>query len=120
MRISDWSADVCSSDLVRPIINLAGEHDFNEVVFDDVFIPDEMVIGTVGHGWPQVANELVYERSGPDRWTSTYHLLAGLVEKLHEYPTEGRSTAIASLVVSLWLLHEFFSSFSGVLEKGWV
>src|SRR3546814_10528890 len=27
---------------VRPIINLAGEHDFNEVVFDDVFIPDEM------------------------------------------------------------------------------
>src|SRR3546814_8754234 len=99
MRISDWSADVCSSDLVRPIINLAGEHDFNEVVFDDVFIPDEMVIGTVGHGWQQVANELVYERSGPDRWTSTYHLLAGMVDKLHAHPTEARRSAIARLVV---------------------
>src|SRR3546814_20509544 len=47
---------------VRPIINMAGEHDFNEVVFDDVFIQDEMVIGTVGHGWQKVANALVYER----------------------------------------------------------
>src|SRR3546814_16133706 len=51
---------------VRPIINLAGEHDFNEVVFDDVLIPDEMVIGTVGNGWQQVANELVYEQHGSE------------------------------------------------------
>src|SRR3546814_130478 len=48
---------------VRPIINLAGEHDFNEVVFDDVFIPDEMVIGTVVHGWQQ-AGELVARPEG--------------------------------------------------------
>src|SRR3546814_748376 len=103
---------------VRPIINLAGEHDFNEVVFDDVFIPDEMVIGTVGHGWQQVANELVYERSGPDRWTSTYHLLAGMVDKLHAHPTEARRSAIARLVVRLWTMHQMSSSIAGMLEEG--
>ncbi|MGB3289423.1 MAG: acyl-CoA dehydrogenase family protein [Burkholderiaceae bacterium] len=103
---------------VRPIINLAGEHDFNEVVFDDVFIPDEMVIGTIGEGWRQVANELVYERSGPDRWTSTYHLLTGMVDKLHEYPTETRRAAIARLVARLWTMHQMSSSIAGMLEEG--
>ena len=47
---------------VRPIINLAGERDFNQVVFDDVFVPNEMVLGEVGKGWGQVSGELAHER----------------------------------------------------------
>lgn len=103
---------------VRPIINLAGEHDFNEVVFDDVFIPDTCVVGAIGNGWAQVTNELVYERSGPDRWLSTYHLLKETVAKARQLPSETRSAVIARLVTRLWTMHQMSSSIAGMLERG--
>ena len=50
---------------MSPIHTLDGSHHFNEVVFDDAFVPDERVLGEVGQGWHQVTSELAYERSGP-------------------------------------------------------
>ena len=63
----------------RPIINLTGAHDFNEVVFDDVFVPDLHLIGEVDMAWKQATDELAYERSGPDRWIETFPALVELV-----------------------------------------
>jgi alkylation response protein AidB-like acyl-CoA dehydrogenase len=60
---------------IRPIVSISGEHHFNEVVLGDVFVPAEMVLGTVGAGWPQVVAELAFERSGPERFLSTMPLL---------------------------------------------
>lgn len=57
---------------ISPIPFLDGSHHFNEVVLDNVFVPDDMVLGHVGSGWEQVTSELAYERSGPDRWLSTF------------------------------------------------
>jgi alkylation response protein AidB-like acyl-CoA dehydrogenase len=51
----------------KPIRDLAGDADFCEVVFDNVDLPAEALIGTEGCGWEQVNAELVYERSGPER-----------------------------------------------------
>ena len=67
---------------IRPIISMTGEHHFNEVVFDGVFVPDEQVVGTIGEGWAQVTSELAYERSGPERLLSTFVLLDTLVGEL--------------------------------------
>lgn len=64
---------------VRPIPLLTGERHFNEVVFDDVVVPEEMVLGVPGAGWHQVTSELAVERSGPERFMSTYPLLAALI-----------------------------------------
>jgi alkylation response protein AidB-like acyl-CoA dehydrogenase len=50
------------------------EH-FAEVVFDDVPVPDDMVVGEIGQGWTQNISELAFERSGPDRWISTFLLV---------------------------------------------
>ena len=50
---------------IRGIRNIAGERHFNETVFDDAFVPDDMVIGEAGDGWRQVTSELAIERSGP-------------------------------------------------------
>lgn len=119
--VSQFLVDLAAPGItVRPIVNLAGEHDFNEVIFDDVFIPDDRVVGTIGQGWKQVTNELVYERSGPDRWLSTYHVLAGMVDKLHEYPSESRRSEIARLVARLWAQHRMSFSIAGMLEDGQV
>jgi acyl-CoA dehydrogenase len=60
---------------VRPISMMGGHSDFCEVFLDDVPVPDEMVVGEVGGGWHQVLSELVYERSGPERFLSTFPLL---------------------------------------------
>ncbi|UUZ46227.1 acyl-CoA dehydrogenase family protein [Janibacter limosus] len=67
---------------IRPIHLLTGEHHFNEVVPDEVFVPDSMVLGEVGRGWHRVTSELAFERSGPERFLSTYPLIAVLVDAL--------------------------------------
>ena len=72
----------------RPIINLTGGHDFNEVVFDDAFLPDSHLIGEVDMAWKQATDELAYERSGPDRWIETFPCLVELVRLAGEEPSE--------------------------------
>ena len=64
---------------VRPIINQLGEHDFNEVTFDDVLVPHNCLIGTEGDGWSQVTSELAFERSGPERYLSSSQLLLEMI-----------------------------------------
>ncbi len=49
---------------VRPLINLAGQHGFNEVFFDNVRIPKANLVGELNRGWYQVAVALDFERSG--------------------------------------------------------
>ena len=45
---------------IRPIIDLAGHHHFNEVNFTDAFIPEDMRLGNDGDGWKQVTTELAF------------------------------------------------------------
>lgn len=67
---------------VRPVLFMTGEHHFNEVVFQDVFVPNDAVVGEIGKGWRQVTSELAYERSGPERLLSTFCLLGALTDGL--------------------------------------
>jgi len=99
---------------VRPVMNMAGHHDFNEVVLDDVFLPDEAVVGTVGNGWNQVTSELVYERSGPDRWLTSYRLLADAVDRAEE----GREAdvALGRLTAQLWTLQAMSQGVAGLMQ----
>jgi alkylation response protein AidB-like acyl-CoA dehydrogenase len=60
---------------VRPIPFLDGSIHFNEVHLDAVAVRDDMVLGDVGSGWSQVTTELGYERSGPDRYLSTFPVI---------------------------------------------
>jgi alkylation response protein AidB-like acyl-CoA dehydrogenase len=60
---------------VRPIRDLTGESHFAEVVFDDVVLADDALIGQEGSGWAQVNAELAFERSGPERIYSSLVLL---------------------------------------------
>lgn len=66
---------------VVPIRLLNGAHHFNEVFFDDVFVPDEMLLGNAGDGWRQVTSELAHERSGPDRFLSVMPIVQLLYDR---------------------------------------
>ena len=48
---------------VRPLRQITGESHFNETFLDDVFVPDDNVIGEPGQGWPLVRETLGNERS---------------------------------------------------------
>jgi len=48
--------------MVRPLREITGDELFNEVFFDDVFVPDEMVVGTVDDGWRLARTTLANER----------------------------------------------------------
>ncbi len=49
---------------VRPLINMANRHGFNEVFFEDVRVPAKQVVGEVNRGWYHMAVALDFERSG--------------------------------------------------------
>jgi len=47
---------------VRPLVKITGESGFNEVLFEDVEIPDSLRLGAVGQGWAVAMTTLTYER----------------------------------------------------------
>ena len=101
---------------IRPIPLLTGAHHFNEVVFDHVFVPDELVFGEIGAGWHQVTSELAFERSGPERFLSTFPLLAAIVGELAGVP--GVEREVGGLVTRLWALRRMSLAVAGALESG--
>ena len=110
---------------IRPIISMTGEHHFNEVVFDGVFVPDEQVVGTIGEGWAQVTSELAYERSGPERLLSTFVLLDTLVGELAARSGSGDmgagavdAGAVGRVVSRLWACRQMSLAVAGALAVG--
>ena len=71
---------------VRPLVQITGDAEFNEVVLDDVFVPDSQLVGPAGAGWTVANSTLTHERGvNPRQLGIHYQLLAGLLE-LAELP----------------------------------
>lgn len=102
----------------RGITDLAGNHEFNEVFFDDCFVPDDMVVGNVGEGWSLVTGELAFERSTPDRFLTDYQLFRALVDRVGPEPDRGQAVRIGAMVAELASLRRMSISVSGMLERG--
>jgi alkylation response protein AidB-like acyl-CoA dehydrogenase len=60
---------------VRPLLDMTGEHHFNEVFFEDARVPRGALIGQKDRGWYQIAVQLDYERGGIERVLSNWPLL---------------------------------------------
>ncbi|MDO9435352.1 acyl-CoA dehydrogenase family protein [Hydrogenophaga sp.] len=103
---------------VRPIKSMVGVEDFNEVNFDNVFVPDSHVVGEPGNGWNQVSAELAYERSGPERWLSTFRLLAELVQALGSHPSDAARVEVGRLFGQLMAVRQISLSIASMLERG--
>ena len=103
---------------VRPIKSMVGVEDFNEVNFDNVFVPDSNVVGEPGNGWNQVSAELAYERSGPERWLSTFRLLAELVQALGAHPSDAARVEVGRLFGQLMAVRQISLSIASMLERG--
>jgi alkylation response protein AidB-like acyl-CoA dehydrogenase len=49
---------------VRPLRQITGEAEFNELFIEEARIPDENVVGGVGNGWTVAITTLMHERAG--------------------------------------------------------
>ena len=103
---------------IRPIIDLAGRHHFNEVIFEDVEVPEDMLIGTEGNGWNQVTAELALERSGPERYLSSYILLQELVNEFSNKNDDEGVIEIGRQMSHLTTLRQMSVSVAGMLDQG--
>ena len=118
--LSQFLVDLRDTDgiSIRPIKNLAGEEHFNECVFEDAFVPDENLIGTAGEGWSQVMAELAFERSGPERYMSSYQLILELLNAVSEDTTPVGAIAVGRLVAHLATLRNMSISVAAKLQAG--
>ncbi|MBC2640423.1 MULTISPECIES: acyl-CoA dehydrogenase family protein [unclassified Rhodococcus (in: high G+C Gram-positive bacteria)] len=115
--LSQFIVDLHSPGVdVRPIVSMNGGHHFNEVILDDVFVPDDMVFGTIGNGWQQVTSELSFERSGPERFLSTFPLLAESAEQMRREALP-RHTDVGRYVARIAGLHQMSTAVAGALGR---
>ena len=103
---------------VRPIVDLAGNHDFNEVFFDDVLLPPDALVGTEGDGWRQVTAELALERSGPERYLSSHALFVELLRAAGPNPAPALAALIGRFTAELWTLRQMSMSTAAKLAAG--
>ena len=103
---------------VTGIQNLAGDEDFNQVFFDDVFIPDDMLVGEPGNGWEQVISELGYERSGPERFLSAFRVIVEYAREVGTEASDEQAALLGRLVSHLVTLRRMSIAVAGMLEAG--
>lgn len=104
---------------INPIKNMAGEEHFNEIFFDNVFVPDTRVIGDINQGWQQVMAELAFERSGPERFLSSYQLLEAAIDILREKDLQQHASAlIGQFIARLMVLRQMSISVANQLQQG--
>ncbi|MGD9536109.1 MAG: acyl-CoA dehydrogenase family protein [Alphaproteobacteria bacterium] len=104
--------------VINPIVNLLGDHEFNEVVFDGVEIPEDRLIGTEGEGWRQVTSELAFERSGPERFFGTFHLLTAAIEAARGNGDAAAERTLGRLVAHFLSLRSLSLAVAGILQAG--
>jgi alkylation response protein AidB-like acyl-CoA dehydrogenase len=103
---------------IRPIINLAGDHDFNEIVLDRVFVPADRLVGREGEGWRQVTSELAFERSGPERFLSSFQVLVELIRRAGPDPEPQIADAVGHMTAHLCTLRRMSLSIASRLQAG--
>ncbi len=99
---------------VRPLTQVTGEAEFNEVFLDDVFVPDDCVVGQPGAGWTVANSTLSHERGVNPRQLGIHcQLLDSLLDLAREtrpgFDDWGLRQRIAQayLEVKLFQLHNW-------------
>ncbi|HEX3996030.1 MAG TPA: acyl-CoA dehydrogenase family protein [Acetobacteraceae bacterium] len=103
---------------VRPILDLAGEHHINEIHFSDVVLPKDALLGQRGDGWKQVMSELANERSGPERFLSSFVLLQMLARSLGSDPSPHACAVLGRFAGQVALLRQMSMSIAVMLQNG--
>ena len=86
---------------VRPLYQITGDAEFNEVYLTDVFVPDEHRVGRPGDGWAVALTTLANERSTLSDGEAAVDPLGDVLRAWHEHGWD--DPVMADRVVALWL-----------------
>ena len=103
---------------MKPIIDLTGAHEFNEVFFDNVRLPANALLGVEGEGWTQATAELSLERSGPERYLSSMVLFLELVRHAQTESDPALAALVGRLAAEAWTLRLMSASVAAKLARG--
>jgi alkylation response protein AidB-like acyl-CoA dehydrogenase len=90
----------------RTIADHQGERHFGEVHLENVFVPDAMLVGEAGQGWAQVNAELALERSGPERYLSSYRVFDTFVRAHRGSADPAVEALVGELAARMWTLRQ--------------
>jgi alkylation response protein AidB-like acyl-CoA dehydrogenase len=78
---------------IKPLLNYTGEHIFNEVFFDNVWVPAVDLVGEENRGWYQLMKSLAYERHsfGGQSYGTGKRILSGLTKYVRETKHNGKT-----------------------------
>ena len=103
---------------IRPIRFPSGQHEFNQVTFDDVVLPDDHLLGERDLAWRQASGELAYERSGPERFLETYFMVPALMRLAGTEPDDQVAEGIGRLTASLHGFRQMSIAVAAMMERG--
>jgi 3-oxocholest-4-en-26-oyl-CoA dehydrogenase alpha subunit len=92
---------------VRPLVNLAGTHEFNEVFFEDVRVPRENIIGEENRGWYLAQTTLSFERSNIGGAIGARQTVEDLVTFAREHTGDGTSSLSHNTAIRHQLVERF-------------
>lgn len=114
--LSEFVVDMTADGVhVSPIVDMTGEHHFNEVTFDDVRVDGYRLIGERDNGWRQVTEQLAFERGGPERVLTTYPVL---LQMLDEQAPRSVAADLGRLTARLRVLRRLCRTIAGTLDAG--
>ena len=83
-----------------------------------MFVPADRLVGKEGDGWRQVTSELAFERSGLERFISSFQLLVELMRRAGPDPEPQIAEAVGRMTAHLWTLRRMSLSIAGMLQAG--
>ena len=103
---------------INRITFIDGSAEFAEVVMEDVFVPDDLLLGEEGDGWHQCTSELSFERAGPERWISPFLLVESVLrEHADELGDEARSF-LGRALARWWGIRQISLSVARMIDEG--
>ena len=95
---------------VRPLVNAAYSHEFNEVFFEDVRIPKQNIIGEENRGWYLAQTTLSFERSNIGGAVGARQTVEDLVKFAREHKGDGTSTLGHNTALRQELMERFIEA----------
>jgi len=116
--LSQLIVDLKSPGLTaEPIAYLDGSEFFCRVTLDEVFVPDELVLGEIGQGWAQNTSELAFERAGPERWLSTYLVVEHLLRE-DRAAGDRAQAVVGEALANWWGIRNLSLSVARLIDQG--
>ena len=117
--LSQFIVDLTSPGItIRPIRDITDVDHFNEVTFEDVALPGTSLIGTEGQGWNQVGAELALERSGAERFLSSFQAVLALAQGLEQSNDPVIRRHLGRIMAHLHTLRRMSLAVASMLQGG--